>query len=86
MVDPRWYFGLAGLLFVVVLVRLLHQNPSDAEQAWRRQEHLYRQRGLVTQRPEDWEHIYRRSRVALVCFLAVLAIIVMWFIARVYAF
>ena len=86
MVEPRWYFGLAGLLFIIVLARLLRQNPSDAEQAWQRQEHLYRQRGLVTQRPDNWEYIYRRSRVAVMLFLIMLAIIVTWFIMRVYTF
>jgi hypothetical protein len=85
MVDSRWYFGLAGLLFIGLLARLLHQHPGDAEQAWRRQERLYRQRGLLTQRPDNWEQIYRRSRIAVVLFLVMLASIVTWFITRVYA-
>ena len=85
MVDSRWYFGLAGLLFIGLLARLLRHYPGDAEQAWRRQERLYRQRGLLTQRPDNWEQSYRRGRIAVVLFLVMLASIVTWFITRVYA-
>ena len=85
MVDSRWYFGIAALLLVFVLVRLLRSTPEDADRAWQRQESLYRQRGLMTQRPEDWEHSYRQSRVGLVVIFIVFALIVLWFITRVYA-
>ena len=86
MIDPRWFLGCAVVLFIIFIGRLLRQNPMDAERAWLRQERLYRQRGLVTQRPENWEQIYRRSRIGLVLLCLVLATIVMCFISRIYAF